>query len=472
MPCLVFEDNGEKKFAVLSKDKEFNIGRCRTNDIGYTGNVKVSRNHCMVYYYPEKDAYALSDLGSTNGTSLNGNRISSDIILADGDIIGVGDQVIFFKEDQTEATKTTRISKVAPPAKQFGLQDLDDADLTQTIPRFTEEELKTLKTQFSTNDELVLDHGMIVEGNKIVRKLGDDSIASVYLVQDMETGDENSMKVFKEDFSQNSKATDSFFEEIQKAAAISHPSFIQYLEAGIYKGHCFYTMNYYPNETLNRRIAKYAPFSEIVSLAIVRKIAEALNYAYTQFGMVHRDLKPSNVLYDSNEEPIITDYGMSEWSSRYLAGGLSIASPWYISPEQIAAEEINWFSDLYSLGIILFQLLTGILPFHSVSEDKLLSMHLNQPCPAPEARNPNIRVSDETLAILEMMTAKKSEDRFESWDSFLKVLNLSYEKRKRASQQIGPYRPDKLEESETPEDDSGNDSEGISKKKIIIRKDD
>lgn len=122
---------------------------------------------------------------------------------------------------------------------------------------------------------------------------------------------------------------------------------------------------------------------------------------------------------------MLSEYGLFVWKSLVLNGGRACTSPWYISPEEISGGEISLQTDMYSLGVMLFQMLTGVLPFHSHDEAELLGMHVYKPFPLPSERNPNVSVSSGTLQMLLKMTARKPEDRFQTWDDLLAAISYA-----------------------------------------------
>jgi len=267
-------------------------------------------------------------------------------------------------------------------------------------------------------------------------------MASVYVVASPDSEQDNALKIFKKTISGESAEQD-FLNTIQDAAKIQHAGFIRYLEAGVHQGHCYYLADYFDSPNLAKRISRKAPFLETECLETIRSIGMSLDFAYEAYGISHRNLKPSNVLYTKNDTPAIADYGLAIWESKALAGSVSIASPWYISPEQISGKRIDWQSDLYSLGVILYQMLTGVLPFHSTIEEELLGMHLEMEFPQPHERNPNVRVSIATCEILKKMTAKDPANRFASWADFIKAVEENIVLLNNSTGKFTPFLPDK-----------------------------
>lgn len=440
MPHLTYGSGAEAKIIPLSVDKKTNIGRCRTSEVCLTDNPKVSRNHCAIYYYPEGECYALSDLGSTNGTGLNGAKIASDVILSDGDVIEVGGERLTFVSGREGETQ--KALKMAAPVKGFNLGDLGSLDHTQSF-RVPSEIGEEIKLEFAVPHEFAFKPGDIIGGNTVVRKFADSQVASIFIVNSPEVEGELALKMFKKGVS-GEAAQEEFLDVVQTAAKMRQPGFARYIEAGVHDGlYCYYLMDFMESPNLSKRISRKAPFPEVECLEAVHSVAMSLEHAYSAHRMVHRNLKPSNVLYSKDETPLVSDYGLSVWVSKHIAGKVSIASPWYISPEQIAGRRIGWHSDLYSLGVILFHMLTGVLPFHSTVEEELLGMHLNAPFPQPLERNPNVRVLPDTVVMLQGMTAKDPAQRFTSWSSFLRALEALLEVHRNSTRKLTPFVPDR-----------------------------
>ncbi len=468
MPYITYDEgDGQVKSLRLKQDGTLTIGRNKGSDICLPDDPKVSRAHCSIYYYKDTGSYAISDLKSTNGTILNGMRISNDVLLSDGDEISIGAaRLRFHAGEQFQSTQSREIKK-AEPVMAFGLPDPTSAsialpatslsatststsveapppgDHTQSL-KLGGHDSQEMMLQFGVDKQLEFKEGDSIDGNRIVRRLSDTQMASVFLVKTQEGLElpEAAMKVFKKTV-ESDKAIEDFLLAVDSAMKLAHPSFVKYLDCGVHEGHAFYLAEYMDNLNLAKRISRKAPFPEKECLETAISIGKALGFANSHYKIFHRNLKPSNILFNKDGEPVIADYGLAVWESVNLAGSVSIASPWYISPEQVLGRRIAWTSDLYSLGVILFQMSTGVLPFHSMEENELLAMHLETPFPAPKDRNPNVRVSRKTVELMKKMTAKDPSDRFESWTAFLEAAETSLAfLYSGVEDEAGPFRPD------------------------------
>lgn len=232
------------------------------------------------------------------------------------------------------------------------------------------------------------------------------------------------IKVFSKNTTEEEQ--ELFFREMNCLRACALPGTLApYHNFGVIRTNCYYATDYYESPNLAFRISSKAPMRQLEALSIVYDISEILRDAFQATGTFHGALTPSNILYDADEKMKLSEFGLFYWKSVVLTGGHPCVSPWYISPEAVSGGEISIQSDMYALGIMLFQMLTGILPFHSYQETELFRMHLTQPFPLPEERNPNISVTAGTLQLLLKLTAKDPAGRFGSWDELLKALDYA-----------------------------------------------
>ena len=239
---------------------------------------------------------------------------------------------------------------------------------------------------------------------------------SLYLAND-ENEQAYALKVFNKELTQ--EETDAFYEQFRLISNLSAHGITPYHAYGIFHRKAYYVTDYCPHTNLDFRISAKAPMEQGEALGIIRNIAEILRLAQLETGNFHGGLEPSIILYNSNERIRITEFGIFLWKSMVLNEGCAAISPWYISPEEIEGGEVSFLSDIYSLGVIFFQMLTGVLPFYSEDKEQLYDMHLHSQFPLPSDRNPNVRVSQHVLRLLLKMTARDPADRFRSWDELL-----------------------------------------------------
>ncbi|MBN2085402.1 MAG: protein kinase [Anaerolineales bacterium] len=217
-----------------------------------------------------------------------------------------------------------------------------------------------------------------------------------------------------------------FEREAKAVATMRHPHIVQIYDYEAAEDANYMVMEYIDGGTLQDRVftlakeKKYLPVRE--ALAILGQVAEALDYAHER-GILHRDVKPSNILLDSSGEAYLTDFGIARILSgaQYTATGVMIGTPAYMSPEQGTGEEITASSDLYSLGVIAYELLAGKVPFSSETTPlAVIHKHIHEPPPGLRAARENLPAGAEDAVWRAL--AKKPADRFTSAGEFVRAL--------------------------------------------------
>jgi len=255
-------------------------------------------------------------------------------------------------------------------------------------------------------------------GRYIIEKtLGRGAMATVYLGRDPKINRKVAIKTIAlaEEFSEADleAAKVQFIREAESAGRLNHPSIITIYDTGEDQGVAYLAMEYFGGKALNlfTQPDNLLPPKWVIELTA--RAAEALHYAHGQ-GVVHRDIKPANLMYDAaSDELKITDFGIARLTdTSRTKTGIILGTPSYMSPEQLAASAVTGASDLYSLGITMYQLLTGATPFRSDSIPKLMDKIMNERhmpvCSIRDDLPPEIDV------VLDKILAKKPEDRFQN----------------------------------------------------------
>jgi serine/threonine-protein kinase len=197
---------------------------------------------------------------------------------------------------------------------------------------------------------------------RVGREIGRGGMATVYLANDMTSGQEVAVKVMRRS-SLATTAARRFRQEIRLTEKLRHPNIVPLLDAGEFENDEFYVMPFIRGETLRRRLDREGrlPITEALSIGI--EIATALEYAH-QLHVIHRDVKPSNVLL-TERSAMLADFGVAraEESERFTDAGVSVGTPAYMSPEQIAHEIVDCQTDVYSLGYVLYEMIAGTAPY-------------------------------------------------------------------------------------------------------------
>ncbi len=220
-----------------------------------------------------------------------------------------------------------------------------------------------------------------IPGYTVLRQLGQGGMAEVFLVVQESLGREVALKVLSSASARDDSSRERFLREARIAASLHHPHIVPIHDFGVHEGCAYIAMEYEPGGTIapgaGERLEPQA------ALRLVRDIAGALDYAHGR-GVVHRDIKPENVLRRADGAAILSDFGIArliQGESVLTTEGTSVGTPHYMSPEQLRGEKVDGRSDLYSLGILLWQLLTGELPYKGSDSWAIGSQHLNAGIP-------------------------------------------------------------------------------------------
>jgi len=262
----------------------------------------------------------------------------------------------------------------------------------------------------------------------VVRLLGRGGMGSVYLARDLTLDREVAIKVVKTE-SYEPELHDRLRREARTAAKLSHPNIVPLHAFGEVEGMPYFVMGYVRGESLATRLRRDGKLPEEEARRILADLAEALDHAHRQ-GVVHRDVKPDNVLLDDESgRALLTDFGVAKALGRsetLTAAGSVVGTPHYMSPEQAAGRaDIDGRSDLYSLGVMAYAMLTGRLPFEGKTAADVLAKHLTQEPPRLRALAPTL--SDSTLQAVERCLAKDPARRWPDARSLKLALGVAEE---------------------------------------------
>ena len=251
---------------------------------------------------------------------------------------------------------------------------------------------------------------------EIIEELGVGGMATVYRAYDPDFERDVALKVLKRELLEEPELKDRFERETKIVAKLEHAAIVPVYDVGYDYGQLFYVMRYMSGGSLSDRINKGSLDLEQVAYLVLR-LADALDYAHRK-GIIHRDLKPANILFDEIGNAFISDFGIAKFvksATRITHSGI-IGTPRYMSPEQALGEETDGRSDLYTLGVLLFEILGGKAPFEATTPLALAYKHATEPPPNLLDINPNL--PPELGAILQKVLQKKPEDRYPTCAEF------------------------------------------------------
>lgn len=260
-------------------------------------------------------------------------------------------------------------------------------------------------------------------GQYVIRsELGRGGMATVYHAFDSRFEREVAIKVLPREMLHDPQFHTRFEREIKMVASLEHPSIVPVYDVGDEDGQPYFVMRYMPGGSLSNLIER-GSISIQDTARIVEKIAEGLAYAHRK-GIIHRDLKPDNILFDDNGNPFISDFGVAKLteSTSSLTGSGVIGTPAYMSPEQAQGTEIDLRSDVYGLGVIVYQMLSGHQPYSADTPMGVVVKHITEPVPEILKIQPNL--PPELDDVIKTAMAKDKNKRFPNTIELAKALNL------------------------------------------------
>jgi tetratricopeptide (TPR) repeat protein/tRNA A-37 threonylcarbamoyl transferase component Bud32 len=268
------------------------------------------------------------------------------------------------------------------------------------------ETLETPKEELST--------GTTFAGRyQIIEELGKGGMGEVYRVLDKELKEEVALKLIKPEIATDKKTLERFSNELKLARKISHKNVGRMYELMEEKGTRYITMEYVPGEDLKRLIRKVGQFGAGKTIFIAKQVCEGLAEAH-RLGVVHRDLKPQNIMVDEEGNARILDFGIARsLTAKGITGaGVMIGTPEYMSPEQAEVKEVDQRSDIYSLGVILYEMVTGRVPFEGDTPLGIAMKHKSEKPKDP--RELNNQIPDDLSRVILRCMEKDKEKRYQS----------------------------------------------------------
>ncbi len=263
-----------------------------------------------------------------------------------------------------------------------------------------------------------------IRGYRILRLLGEGGMGRVYLAEDEILERRVAIKMISPSRAAEADTRHRFLREARAMATVEHPRVVRVYAFGEAEGQAYFVMEYVEGETLGHRLLRVPRTAVDASLATAHEAAEALAAAWKR-GVVHRDVKPSNILLDSDNRAKVADFGLARAvgprdPTMTDPGGV-VGTAHYMSPEQALGKEVDFRSDIYSLGIVLYEMLAGRRPFEGASPSEVIAAHLRDPI--PPLRSLRDDVPDGVADVVTWMTQKERESRPPSYATLLSSLS-------------------------------------------------
>ena len=261
---------------------------------------------------------------------------------------------------------------------------------------------------------------------RLESKLGSGGMSTVYLALDEVLDRPVAIKLLHREISEEADQLERFRREARAAARLSHPNLVSVIDAGEDEGRPYIVFEYIEGRTLKRRIHEEGglPIDEAVAYAI--EIGRGLTAAHAR-KLVHRDVKPQNVLIDPDGRAKVTDFGIARSleSEGLTATGRVLGTTDYVSPEQAMGEDVDERSDVYSLGIVLYEMLTGDVPFRAETQVGVAMKHVNEPL--PDVQTKREEVSATLASVIDRATTKDPRDRYSTVAEMVRDLEQTLE---------------------------------------------
>lgn len=256
---------------------------------------------------------------------------------------------------------------------------------------------------------------------EVVQHIGQGGMADVFLAIDTILNRHVAIKILRSDQSTDAISILRFEREAQAATTLAHPNIVEIYDVGEYKNHHYIVMEYVAGKTLKKVIRDRAPLLNLEAVDTMKQLTSAVAEAHKR-GIIHRDIKPQNVIVKSDGSVKILDFGIAtaKGSAQLTQANNVMGSVHYLAPELAKGEPASPQSDIYALGIVFYEMLTGDVPFKADQAVQIALLHMREPMPSVRKANPNVPQSVENIII--RATAKNPKLRYQSCDEMLKDL--------------------------------------------------
>jgi predicted Ser/Thr protein kinase len=259
-------------------------------------------------------------------------------------------------------------SACGTPSNTDDVATLDFATATSPLPQRPVSSSSSRSPSRPSSSAEYLSEGRFLPGRllagryRIIALLGKGGMGEVYRADDLTLGQPVALKFLPDEAARDAGLLDRFKNEVRIARRVSHPNVCRVYDVGEVEGHTFFTMEYVDGEDLASLLRRIGRLPEDKALAIARQLCAGLAAAHTK-GVLHRDLKPANIMLDGRGQVVVTDFGLAGIADQIQGAEVRSGTPAYMAPEQLAGKEVSTRSDIYSLGLVLYEVFTGRRPF-------------------------------------------------------------------------------------------------------------
>ncbi len=269
----------------------------------------------------------------------------------------------------------------------------------------------------------MIESGTVIDGRyEVLSRIGTGGMADVYLARDQLLGRQVAVKLLHHRFAEDQEFVERFRREASSAAGLSHPNVVAIFDRGEWDGTYYIAMEYLPGRSLKAVVREQGPLDPVAAIDIVIQILQAARFAHRR-GVIHRDLKPHNVILDEEGRAKVTDFGIARAgvSDMTLTGSI-MGTAQYLSPEQAQGHAVSAASDIYAVGIVLYELLTGSVPFDGETAVTIALKQVSASPPPPSSLRGVEVIPPELDAVVLRALAKEPTERFADAEEFIAAL--------------------------------------------------